>query len=58
MLSFKTQFHACAIKYSPFVPDLIAVSTAQNFGIIGNGQQLVLRVRAFRGMPGTELAIV
>lgn len=44
MLSFKTHFHACAVKFSPFVGDLVAVATAQNFGIIGNGQQLILRV--------------
>lgn len=44
MLSFKTHFHACAVKFSPFVGGLVAVATAQNFGIIGNGQQLILRV--------------
>lgn len=39
-----TAFNAYSVKFSPFVENRIAVSTAQNFGIIGNGKQHVFDV--------------
>ena len=35
-----------SVKFSPFEDDKLAVATSQNFGIIGNGKQYVLQVRA------------
>jgi len=32
----------CAVKFSPFQERLLAVSTAQNFGIVGNGRLHIL----------------
>lgn len=40
---FKLEFNGYAVQFSPF-DDRIAVATAQNFGIIGNGKQYVLQV--------------
>ena len=34
---------AYSVEFSPFLPDLLAVGTAQYFGIVGNGKQIVLR---------------
>lgn len=39
---FKMAFHGCAVQFSPF-DDRVAVASAQNFGIIGNGKQYVLQ---------------
>ena len=33
-----------SVKFSPFEQGKVAVATAQNFGIIGNGKQYVLQV--------------
>lgn len=44
MPRFKTTFNGYAAKFSPFVENRIAVATAQNFGIIGNGRLHVLEV--------------
>lgn len=41
---FKTAFQGYSVKFSPFEDGRIAVATAQNFGIIGNGKQYVLQV--------------
>lgn len=40
---FRMAFNGYAVQFSPF-DDRIAVATAQNFGIIGNGKQYVLKV--------------
>jgi hypothetical protein len=40
----RTTFNACSVRFSPFNPQRIAVATAQNFGIIGNGRQHVFDV--------------
>ena len=45
MPRFKTGFQGYSVKFSPFEEGKIAVATAQNFGIIGNGKQYVLQVR-------------
>ena len=44
MAPFRTAFNGYAVKFSPFEEGRIAVATAQNFGIIGNGRQYVLQV--------------
>ena len=41
---FRFAFNGYAIRFSPFEEGRIAVATAQNFGIIGNGRQYVLQV--------------
>jgi peroxin-7 len=43
-MRFKTQFNGYSLAFSPFVEGRIAVTTSQNFGIIGNGQQYVLQM--------------
>mmetsp|Transcript_45098 Transcript_45098/g.134644 ORF Transcript_45098/g.134644 Transcript_45098/m.134644 type:complete len:316 (-) Transcript_45098:2-949(-) len=40
----KTAFNACSVRWSPFQEGRFAVSTAQNFGIIGNGRQHVFEM--------------
>jgi len=32
-----------SIKYSPFFPDRLAVASAQNFGLVGNGRLHLLQ---------------
>uniref|UniRef100_A0A7S0V849 Peroxin-7 n=1 Tax=Polytomella parva TaxID=51329 RepID=A0A7S0V849_9CHLO len=39
---FKTGFNGCSVKFSPFLENRLAVATAQNFGIIGNGRLHIL----------------
>lgn len=41
------------VEFSPFVDNLVAVGTAQYFGIIGNGKQSVYEM-----LPSGELALV
>ena len=41
---FKTAFNGYSVKFSPFEDGRIAIATAQNFGIIGNGRQYVVQV--------------
>ena len=48
MVLFRTPWNGYAVKFSPYDagPNArVAVATAQNFGIIGNGRVHVLRVR-------------
>jgi peroxin-7 len=45
MPSCRTAFQGYSVKFSPFEEGKVAVATAQNFGIIGNGKQYVLAVR-------------
>ena len=42
---YRTAFNGYSMQFSPFEEGKIAVATAQNFGIIGNGKQYVLQVR-------------
>ncbi|GBF98868.1 hypothetical protein Rsub_11472 [Raphidocelis subcapitata] len=42
MPRFRTPFNGYSVKFSPFVESRLAVATAQNFGIIGNGRLHVL----------------
>lgn len=38
------RFNGYSVKFSPFVNGRLAVASAQNFGIIGNGRCSVLEV--------------
>lgn len=47
MLEFRTQgFNPYAVKYSPYYDNRVAVATAANFGIVGNGRLFVLGLTA------------
>jgi peroxin-7 len=42
-MEFRTEgYNGYAIKYSPFVNDRLAVATAANFGLVGNGRLYIL----------------
>jgi peroxin-7 len=55
MPRFKTTFNGYAAKFSPFVDNRLAVATAQNFGIIGNGRLHILEVRSLCCCYGCHL---
>lgn len=43
MLEYRTQgFNGYAVKYSPFFDSRIAVASAANFGLVGNGRLHIL----------------
>jgi hypothetical protein len=43
MLEFRTEgFNGYGVKYSPFFDSRIAVATAANFGLVGNGRLYIL----------------
>ena len=44
MVSFKAPFNGYSVQFSPYLEGRVAVATAQNFGIIGNGKQHVLEL--------------
>lgn len=47
MLEFRTQgFNPYAVKYSPYYDSRIAVASAANFGIVGNGRLYSLALTA------------
>jgi peroxin-7 len=47
MLEFRTQgYNPYAVKYSPYHDSRIAVGTAANFGIVGNGRLFALALTA------------
>jgi peroxin-7 len=47
MLEFRTEgFNPYATKYSPYVDSRVAVATAANFGIVGNGKLFILGLTA------------
>ena len=41
MPQFRTEFMGYSVEWSPFDESLLAVATAQHFGIVGNGKQVV-----------------
>lgn len=45
----RTPFQASSVRFSPYVEGRIAVGTAQNFGIIGNGKQHVYQASSSAG---------
>ena len=53
---FKTQHNGYSLAFSPFLEGRVAVTTSQNFGIIGNGVQYVLDQRGGPGAPLVEVA--
>lgn len=53
---FKTPFNGYSVKFSPFYENRIAVATAQNFGILGNGRLHVLELSSNPALPITEIA--
>ncbi|CAI5475013.1 unnamed protein product [Closterium sp. Yama58-4] len=50
MPRFKTAFNGYSARFSPFVENRLAVATAQNFGIIGNGRLHVLELSPGGGL--------
>lgn len=47
MLEFRTQgFNGYGVKYSPYFDSRIAVATAANFGLVGNGRLYILGLTA------------
>jgi peroxin-7 len=45
MLEFRTPgFNPYAVKYSPYFDNKVAVASAANFGIAGNGKLFVLNL--------------
>lgn len=47
MLEFRTRgFNPYAVKYSPYYDSRVAVATAANFGIVGNGRVFALGLTA------------
>ncbi|KAK7332043.1 hypothetical protein VNO80_28790 [Phaseolus coccineus] len=53
---FKTPFNGYSVKFSPFYENRLAVATAQNFGILGNGRLHVLDLSPDPSLPIAELA--
>ncbi|KAF2305324.1 hypothetical protein GH714_003688 [Hevea brasiliensis] len=52
---FKTPFNGYSVKFSPFYESRLAVATAQNFGILGNGRVHVLALPPSPSLPLSEL---
>jgi len=47
MLEFRTRgFNPYAVKYSPYYDNRVAVASAANFGIVGNGRLFALGLTA------------
>lgn len=47
MLEFRTRgFNPYAVKYSPYYDSRVAVASAANFGIVGNGRLFALGLTA------------
>lgn len=53
---FKTPFNGYSVKFSPFYESRLAVATAQNFGILGNGRLHILDLPPTPSSPFVELA--
>ncbi|RDW90152.1 putative peroxisome biosynthesis protein (Peroxine-7) [Aspergillus mulundensis] len=52
MLHFRTEgFQGYAVKYSPFFDNRLAVATAANFGLVGNGRLYILELTPNGIMP-------
>jgi peroxin-7 len=47
MLHYRTQgYQGCAVKYSPFFDNRLAVASSSNFGLVGNGRLHILELTA------------
>ncbi|EAW07288.1 putative peroxisome biosynthesis protein (Peroxine-7) [Aspergillus clavatus NRRL 1] len=45
MLHFRTEgYNGCAVKYSPFFDNRLAVAGSANFGLVGNGRLFILEL--------------
>lgn len=45
MLQFRTEgFNGCAVKYSPYFDNRLAVAASANFGLVGNGRLFILEL--------------
>ena len=45
MLHFRTEgYNGCAVKYSPFFDNRLAVASSSNFGLVGNGRLYILEL--------------
>ena len=45
MLRFRTEgYNGCAVKYSPFFDNRLAVAGSSNYGLVGNGRLYVLEL--------------
>jgi peroxin-7 len=45
MLHFRTEgYNGCAVKYSPFFDNRLAVASSANFGLVGNGRLYILEL--------------
>ena len=45
MLSFRTKgYNGYGIQYSPFYDNKLAVATAANYGLVGNGRLFILNI--------------
>lgn len=52
MLHFRTEgFNGCAVKYSPFFDNRLAVAASANFGLVGNGRLYILELTADGVVP-------
>lgn len=45
MLRFRTEgYNGCAVKYSPFFDNRLAVAGSANYGLVGNGRLYILEL--------------
>lgn len=45
MLRFRTEgYNGCAVKYSPFFDNRLAVAASANYGLVGNGRLFILEL--------------
>lgn len=45
MLRFRTEgYNGCAVKYSPFFDNRLAVAASSNYGLVGNGRVFILEL--------------
>lgn len=56
-MHYRTAYNGYACAFSPFHENRIAVATAQNFGIIGNGRQHVLEVGALLSLSHSTCCV-
>ncbi len=41
---FTSNFSGMSVKFSPFNPNLLAFTTADNFGVVGKGKLFILEL--------------
>ncbi|EGW31577.1 uncharacterized protein SPAPADRAFT_62194 [Spathaspora passalidarum NRRL Y-27907] len=56
MLSFRTQgYNGYGVQYSPYFDNKIAVATAANYGLVGNGRLFILNINP-QGIIGEQIS--